>query len=404
MPGSTPTTDRRVDQVSDLFLGTVSQHEAGQPTPTRRSRSRQDGKARRNRQRRNRRRRSILVMIMAICLVGGAGYVVTSIFGGFFGGLFGGSSENAEVSDYEGPGQGEATVTVASGDTGGAIGEKLVEAGVVATTSAFTKAYAANPLATQIQPGAYKLRLQMRASDAVDALLDSANRVSLKVTVTEGLSAAQIYEKIASITTIPVADLQAAAADPAAIGLPAEANGQVEGWLFPATYNVDPGATAASMLGAMVGRTVEVLNANGVPQDQWETVLIKASLVEREGKSAEDRAKIAQAIENRLAQSLRLEIDAVLAYGLGKSGTALTNDDKEIDTPYNSYRKVGLPPTPIASPGEVSIQAVLNPTPGPWIFWVTVNLETGETKFAETFDEHKVNVAELRKWEAENSK
>lgn len=390
--------------MSDLFLGTVSQHEAGQPIPTRRSRSRQDGKARRNRQRRNRRRRSILVLIMAIGLVGGAGYVVTSIFSDFFGGLFGGSSENAEVSDYEGPGQGEATVTVASGDTGGAIGEKLVEAGVVATTSAFTKAYAANPLATQIQPGAYKLRLQMRASDAVDALLDSANRVSLKVTVTEGLSAAQIYEKIASITTIPVADLQAAAADPAAIGLPAEANGSIEGWLFPATYNVDPGATAASMLSAMVGRTVEVLNANAVPQDQWETVLIKASLVEREGKSAEDRAKIAQAIENRLAQSLRLEIDAVLAYGLGKSGTALTNADKEIDTPYNSYRKIGLPPTPIASPGEVSIQAVLNPTPGPWKFWVTVNLETGETKFAETFDEHKVHVAELRKWEAENSK
>ncbi|MCC2308402.1 endolytic transglycosylase MltG [Cellulomonas chengniuliangii] len=390
--------------MSDLFLGTVSQHEAEQPLPTRRSRSRQDGKARRNRQRRNRRRRSVLVIIMAICLVGGAGYVVTSIFSDFFGGLFGGSSDTAEISDYEGPGTGEATVTVVSGDTGGAIGEKLVEAGVVATTSAFTKAYAANPLATQIQPGAYKLRLQMRASDAVDALLDSANRVSLKVTVNEGLAMSQIFEKVSGITAIPVADLEAAAADPAALGLPAEANGSLEGWLFPATYQIEPGATATALLSHMVGKTVEVLTANGVPQDQWETVLIKASLVEREGKSPEDRAKIAQAIENRLDRGMRLEIDAVLAYGLGKPGTALTNADKEVDSPFNSYRNIGLPPSPIASPGEVSIQSVMNPTPGPWIFWCTVNLETGETKFAETFGEHQQNVAELRAWEAANSK
>ena len=97
---------------------------------------------------------------------------------------------------------------------------------------------------------------------------------------------------------------------------------------------------------------------------------------------------------------------AINAYGLGIPGTELTYADTSQAeppyNPYNSYKITGLPPTPIASPGEVSIDAVLNPADGPWLFWVTVNLDTGETKFAETFAEHQTYVDELREWQAAN--
>jgi len=387
--------------VSDLFLGAPQQEHHEAPPPSRRSR--RDSQEQRAKQKKHRRRRSVVVLLLALVLVGGAAFVVWSVFGGLFSG--GGSADDT-VQDYPGPGSGEVQVTVASGDTGGAIGQTLVDNGVVATVQAFTSAYAANPAATGIQPGTYGLQLEMKASDAVNALLDPANRVSNRVTIPEGYTASQIYQRVYEVTGITVEDLQAAAADPAAIGLPAEAGGNVEGWLFPMTYEVEPGSTAASVLSQMVARTTALLTEKGVAQDQWETVLNQASIVEREGKLDEDRAKIARAIDNRLAQGMPLQIDAINAYGLGIPGTQLTYADTSQAqppyNPYNSYKITGLPPTPIANPGEVSIDAVLNPADGPWLFWVTVNLDTGETKFAETYDEHQTYVDELREWQAAN--
>ena len=388
--------------MSDLFLGAPQQEHHEAPPPSRRSR--RDTHEQRAKQRKHRRRRTIVVLVLAVTLLGGAAFVVWSIFGGLFAGV-GGDSDNG-VSDYPGPGSGEVQVTVAAGDTGGAIGATLEEAGVVATAKAFTDAYAANPAAVGIQPGTYSLLLEMKASDAVVALLDPEARVSSRVTIPEGYTAQQIYQRLYEITTIPVEDLQAAAADPAAIGLPAEAGGNVEGWLFPATYEIEPGSSAASVLSQMVARTTSLLTSKGVPQDQWEMVLNKASIVEREGKLDEDRAKMARAIQNRLDIGMPLQIDAIVAYGLGKSGTELTyadtRDAQPPYNPYNTYKVTGLPPTPIANPGEVSIDAVLNPADGPWLYWVTVNLDTGETKFAETFPEHEANRDELRAWQEAN--
>ena len=155
----------------------------------------------------------------------------------------------------------------------------------------------------------------------------------------------------------------------------------------------------------MTAQTVAVLTQKGVPQDQWATVLNKASLVEREARLPEDRPKVARAIENRLAKEMPLDIDSSVAYGLGKPGTGLTTaDTQDANNPYNTYKHLGLPPTPIASPGAASIDAVLAPAEGDWLFWVTVNLDTGETLFATTYDEHLANVELLRAWQAENSK
>ena len=378
--------------VSEIFADDSPSHAPAPAAPASRTRRRSAGKA----AKRRRRRRSTVLVVIAALLLGAGAYVVFD----FVSPLFSGSTTEGP-SDFPGPGHGSAQVVVNPGDTGTAIGATLVDAGVVATQTAFSSAYSANPDAASIQPGSYDLMLEMTGADAVIALLDPARRVSYKVTVPEGFTAVQIYGRVSGITTIPVADLEAAALDPA-IGLPAEAGGNIEGWLSPATYSFEPGSTATSILTQMIAQTVAVFDAAGVPPEQRQTVLIKASLVEREGRSAEDRAKIAQAIENRLGREMKLDIDASLAYGLGKPGTGLTNADKESDSPFNLYRVTGLPPSPIASPGEESITAVLNPTPGDWLFWVAINLDTGETLFANNLAEHDANVLKLREWQAAN--
>jgi UPF0755 protein len=381
--------------MSELFLGTPAPHQEEPPFPSRRSHQR--GKARKVKERRQRRRRTFVVLLMALALVGGAGYVVVSVLGINFSP----SSVLGSVTDYPGPGQGETQITVAAGDSGAAIGATLQKAGVVATTSAFTKAFSANPSASSIQPGTYKLFLKMKASDAVTALLSPASRVSFKLTIAEGLNAAQIYDKIYQLTGISVDDLKKAAADPAAIGLPAQANGHVEGWLFPATYQVEPGASAASVLQQMVAQTVKVLTADNVAQDQWLPVLIKASIVEEEGALPDDRAKMARAIQNRLDSGMPLQVDTVIAYGVGKPAMQVDNADRaDASNPYNVYIHTGLPPTPIASPGQVSINAVLNPPPGDWKFWVTVNLDTKETRFSATYAQFEQDVAVYKAWQA----
>ncbi|GEK19962.1 endolytic transglycosylase MltG [Cellulomonas xylanilytica] len=387
------TPVERSDEVSDLFAGDT-RVAATEPKP-----SRSRGRAKQQRERKRRRRRSIWVLVVAVLMVAGAGYVVVELMGGMFQG---GGSADEGVEDYSGVGHGAAEVVIKPGDTGADMAATLVGAGVVATEKAFNEAFAANPQAASIQPGTYNMLLEMPASDAVIALLNPSSRVSFKLGIPEGLTVNQIATKISEKLAIPAEEVTAALADPAAIGLPAEANGNPEGWLFPATYDIEPDATPTSVLAKMTAQTVAVLTQKGVPQDQWATVLNKASIVEREAKLPEDRPKVARAIENRLEKEIALQVDATVAYGLGISGMDLTTEMLQDDSNlYNTYRHLGLPPTPIASPGATSIDAVLNPEPGDWLFWVAINLDTGETRFAVTNAEHEANRELLRQWQAE---
>jgi len=379
---------------TDLFGGDPASPEG------RRARSR--GRQRAARERKQRRRRSIVIVVVALAMVIGAGYVVYSLLGGMFDDK--GSSTQA-VDDYKGPGFGSASVTIAAGDTGADMGAALQDAGVVATSKAFATAFADNPDAAKIQPGTYRLLQEMKASDAVQALLNPASRESFRVTIAEGLTADQILDKISEKTLIPVADLKKAAKDSDAIGLPKQADGKLEGWLFPATYDVEPDSSATDVLKLMTAQTVKVLEKNKVAKDDWEKTLNEASLIEREAKRDEDRPKMARAIDNRFARGMPLQIDAAVAYGLGINGTKLTRADTEDPSnPYNIYIKMGLPPTPIASPGEASIKAVLNPADGDWIYWQTVNPETGETVFSDNLDDHIAAGDKADAWVKEHDK
>jgi len=370
------------------------------PAPeARRSRDRGHGRARAERARKARRRRTTWVVLVVLLLVGGAGYLVWSMLDG----MFDSSGNSASATDFPGPGHGSVDIVVNPGDSGKAIGQTLKDAGVVASVSAFVSAYAANPGATGIQPGTYSMLLEIPAADAVTSLLNPATRVETKLTVVEGKTAEEILAVVAEKLDVPVEDVEKAVGDGSAIGLPKEANGSLEGWLFPATYVIQPDDDAVTVLSAMTAKTVQVLTDRGVAEKDRETVLIKASLVEREGKLDEDRPKIARTIENRLEQDWRLDIDAAVAYGAGVNGTQLTQAMLDDTTnPYNLRRLKGLPPTPIASPGTASIDAVLNPADGDWMYWCTPNLDTGVTVFSETDAEHAQCVADLNAWLEEN--
>lgn len=294
--------------------------------------------------------------------------------------------------DYSGEGHGQVDVVVRAGDSVSQIGATLEKADVVRSGRAFVDAASAVPEAQGIQPGTYRLRLQMGADEAVALLLDPEAKVTTKVVVPEGTRQDATVALVSKATRIPVADLEQVLAEPAVLGLPEYADGQPEGFLFPATYDVEPGATAEDVLTAMVRRFDQaatdvdlVARAGEVGLDPREVVVV-ASLLEAEGRP-DDFAKIARVIYNRLDAGMRLQLDATVNYALGRGGLSLTPDDLAVDSPYNTYRVTGLPPGPINSPGEAALEAALNPEDGPWLYYVTVDPESGETKFTDSYEE-----------------
>ncbi|WP_166486534.1 endolytic transglycosylase MltG [Blastococcus saxobsidens] len=321
-----------------------------------------------------RRRRRPFAVVLALLVLGAlvAGIVI--------GGQQLLSLINPAAQDYTGAGTGSIDVRVQEGDTLSDIARTLADADVIASTGPFVSAAEANPEATGIQPGVYTLRLQMSGESALEMLLDPASRQVSRVTVPEGFTVEQILARLAEETGTPLEELQAAA-DPAVLRLPAYAGGQLEGFLFPATYDFEPGTTPQQMLQRMVDTFTEVAGrlrleerAAALGLSPYEVVTV-ASMVQSETRLDEERADVAQVIYNRLEQGIRLGIDATLAYGLDKSGNELTVTDLETDSPYNTRTRAGLPPTPISSPGEASLEAALAPTSGDLLYYVLESQE-----------------------------
>lgn len=381
--------------MTDLFEHPALQEAPAAPTRRRSAAGRRAAAKRKRR----RRQRTAVVLVVVLAFVGAGAYLLWDRMDSLVGDL---PFIGAQNEDYPGPGGDPVEVVIPEGASGGQMGTVLQEAGVVASVGAFTDAFGQNPAAAGIQPGTYQLQAEMKASDAVAALVKN-EKLQTNVTIPEGYTVAQVVDKVGSVTEITPKQLEKALKDPESFGLPKQADGNAEGWLFPKTYTVQPGDDATTLLTAMVDQTKHELEKAGVDEGDWEDALIKASLVEREAKHDEDRPKMARAIENRLDRGMTLDIDAAVAYGLGKPGTQLTNDDKaDTSNKYNLYKHLGLPPTPISNPGASSIEAVAHPADGDWIFWVAVNLDTGETKFSETYEQHQKYVDELRAWEEEN--
>ncbi len=303
-------------------------------------------------------------------------------------------------TDYEGSGNGEeVVVTVRSGDFGDDVAATLHEAGVTMTFDAVYDILLENPDVSFI-PGNWRLQKEMSGQSAIDALQDEANRVTSSLLITEGTVLPDVLEDIANTTGIPLADVQAAAANPQAYGVPAEAP-SLEGYLFPATYELDGSETAEGIIQTLVNEMFTRLDAAGVPVEDRHRILTMAGLVQREaGSNPDDFYKVARVFYNRLDQGINLESDATVAYGTGNLHTVWTTDDERADAsnPYNTYANPGLPIGPIGAPGERAIDAAMHPADGPWLFFVPVNLATGETVFSETADEHEAAAEQLREW------
>lgn len=301
-------------------------------------------------------------------------------------------------NDYEGSGNGtEVLVTIYSGEIGSDVAQSLVEQGVTMTFDAFYELLLADD-SIQFIPGTYRLQEEMSAQAALDALLDPANKVELTATVREGLRAGEVIEALSAGTGIPLEDYQAAIADPSIYGIPAEAP-NIEGYLFPATYTFEPNTTAEDHIRTLVDEMFSRLDAAGVAVEDRHTVLTKASLIQREARLAEDFYKVSRVIQNRLDNGWRLEFDSTTQYGAGETGSVWSSGDAlNDDNPYNTYVIEGLPIGPIAAPGDLAIDAAINPADGPWFFFVTIDLATGETQFSETLAEHERGVQRLREW------
>jgi UPF0755 protein len=306
-------------------------------------------------------------------------------------------------NDYPGEGNGtEAIVTIASGDLGDDVARKLRDAKVTLSFDAtweylLEREAAGDPVV--FFPGSFRLQEEMSAASAIAAVTDPANQLVNQVLITEGMSYPAALDQIAAATEIPIEELQAAAEDYTSFGVPAEAP-NLEGWMFPATYQFDPGVTAQQAIQVTVDEMFARLDALGVAPEGRLDILKMAALVQREAGSSEDMPKIARVFYNRLAQDMLLESDATVAYGTGNTDTVWTTADEREnpDNLYSTYVHPGLPYGPIGLPGEEAIKAAISPADGPWLFFVPINLQTGETVFSETASEHQAAAEQLYAW------
>lgn len=315
------------------------------------------------------------------------------------------SSMMSGPADYVGMGTGSVVVQVQAGASGTAIANVLAKAGVVKSAEAFYQLSLDDPRAQAIQPGFYKLRQHMAAKSALDELSDKANKIEGRVVIPEGSRIEDIVAAIAKGSEIKTADLVAALKKPGDLGLPAAAKNNPEGYLYPATYLVEPGTTATALLKQMVAKTVSVAQdldidnrakALGLTTEQ---VLTVASLLEYEAKQDADYPKVARVLYNRLNKGMRLQLDSTVSFVSKRKGDVFTTDAERNDpNAYNTYQHEGLPPGPIGSPGEKTIEAALNPAAGDWLFFVAVNLNTGKTVFSNTFAEHNQAIKQLNEF------
>ncbi|WP_346231358.1 endolytic transglycosylase MltG [Parafrigoribacterium mesophilum] len=303
--------------------------------------------------------------------------------------------------DYVGAGSGDVVVTITNGQIGSDVATLLQKAGVTKTYTAFYKLLLVQDPPVQFHPGSYKLKKKMSASSALKALTDPANKVQTRLVVPEGTTVAGVVKRLAALsesTGITADQAQAAADDYTSYGLPAEAP-RLEGYLFPATYNLEPGMSAHDVFQTMVSKMFQVLDAAGVAPADRHRVLTLASITQKEGGPEADFPKVARVWENRIAQGMNLQSDATVSYGAGGT-TISTSDSERADKTnrYNTYANPGLPVGPISNPGDAAINATLHPADGPWLYFVLVNGETGETVFSSTFEEHNVAVKRWQQW------
>ena len=339
----------------------------------------------------------LAVLVAAAVLMFGGFFVwdKTSTFLSTFG----------EIPDYPGPGKSKILIDVPEGASLDEIGGVLVDHDVVKSRKAWDRAVRSEERATSVQAGRYLMKTQMRAIDALRLLINpGTSKIRLQFTIPEGLRLTAQVDLLAKRTKIKKSAYQTVLAKPKALKLPKYAKNRPEGFLFPDTYELTADSTATSALKQMVDQYKSVTreiefeaDAKKLKMTPYE-VLIVASIIEREVNKEEYRAKVARVIYNRLEKERKLEMDSTVTYAENLNTTTTTKKDRRSKSKYNTYRYKGLPPGPIAAPGKDALEAAANPEKGKWLYFVTVNLDTGETKFAENQADFEKIRQEFQTW------
>jgi peptidoglycan lytic transglycosylase G len=370
---------------------------------------------------RGRRRRRIVsgfALAMLIVVVVGAVFLGSKMWHTLFG----------TGSDFSGDGVNDVVIQIHDGDSTTAIGKTLQELNVVATAKAFVDAADGNTAISSIQPGFYKLRTEIPASNAVARLADPANRVG-KLVIPEGRQLDDIRDVKTNAVTdgifslisratcvnldgerhcVSVDDLHktAGSAAPSALSVPdwalnavnalGDDHRRLEGLIAPGTWNIDPSGSPQDILSTLIstsatqyvqGGLLDTAKALNMSPYQ---ILTVGSLVQRESKP-DDFAKVARVIYNRLHENRTLEFDSTVNYPLDRIEVATTDADRAQHTPWNTYVRPGLPATPICSPGQPALAAAEQPAQGDWLYFVTVDMQ-GTTLFTRDYQQHLANI------------
>ncbi|KAA1248739.1 aminodeoxychorismate lyase, partial [Mycobacterium simiae] len=376
----------------------------------------------RDRARHSRRRRRRLLGGLAVGVLV-AVVVAAVVFGGKLWHLVLGAD-----NDYTGAGKRDIVIQIMAGDSTTAVGETLYHRGVVKTVRAFVDAAHGNAAISAIQPGYYRTRTEIPAANAVARLTDPKNRVG-KLVIPEGRQLDDTTDMKTNVMTpgiltlisrstcvdldgdkhcVSMADLRAAAGKsmPATLSVPPWAvepvielgddHRRIEGLIAPGTFNVDPAASAETILSSLISAgageyansgLVDTAKSLGLsPYD----ILVVASLVQQESNT-QDFPKVARVIYNRLHEHRTLEFDSTVNYPLDRREVATSDADRAQRTPWNTYVSEGLPATAICSPGVDALRAAEHPELGDWLYFVTIDAQ-GTTLFTRDYQQHLANI------------
>jgi len=316
-------------------------------------------------------------------------FVVLAVFVGIaYTGYHYYSEYKAKHASYVGSGYGSTTILVKQGDTLDSISSQLLHKGVIEAIDPWAS-YVANR--GGLQPGKYKIHIHMSPAATYAALMNPKNIAITKVTIPDGMREVDILPLLAKESGIPLSQFQTAIKDTSALGLPAYAQGNPEGYLYPDTYDIAPGETALKVLQnavAQFNKEATSLNLAAAAARVGYTpaqIITGASLLEAEA-SSKYFGDVARVIDNRINQGMDLQLDSTIAYALNKHTDQLTASDKQVNSLYNTFTHKDLPPGPIDSPDAAAIQAFLAPPHGNWLYFITVD-KSGTTDFTNDYNQ-----------------
>ncbi len=286
------------------------------------------------------------------------------------------------------------SVVVPDGATFGEVAGALESAGVLAQPLAFRILARLRGDETNVQTGRFRFPAH-QTSDEILRRLVSGSATAVWVTFPEGFTAREMGRRLAARKLADAAAFDRYA-ERTSLDVDGTRTRSLEGFLFPSTYLIPAGASPARIARILTDQFFAELPENAPEQARKlgldvPQVIAVASLIEREAQADDERGLMAGVYYNRLRAGMPLQVDASIEYIFPEHHTVITRRDLAIDSPYNTYLRAGLPPTPIANPGKASIDAAFAPVPSHYLYYVYKG--NGHHAFAQTLAEHNANVA-----------